>query len=210
MAENIYTTEYYELFAKNLLETMLSNIFNNLQKGEKPDLFQENMYGVEITRVGNPGAFEIMGVWNANAGKKRCDISAKNLSVLEQLNPQYNTEDELVCISPSDQERRNAVDVRSAIVKKVERLNSADFNSNFQCNCLFVKYEDDFHSVSIEQIISIFNSAQHTAPKKFDYLFIWDGFRLHSYYNSDVISLELLNTVQEKTIKDQNMLKNKT
>ena len=208
MVENIYTKEYFELFVKNLLEMTLPHIFFGLKKGEKPDLYQGNTYGIEVTRVGYFKDLEAMGIWNANAGKKKREISTKNLRVLDRLNPKYNDSDELISINPPEEWRRGEVDVLSAIQKKVERLNSADFNSGFQYNCLFLRYEACSNQHTTEQIISIFNSVQIIAPKKFDVLFIWDMIRLHSYYNSDIVSLDLLRDVKEKAIEDQKRLKN--
>lgn len=202
MPKNKIIDENSEFYAKNLLEETLPHIFHDLQKGEKPDLYQGDLYGIEVTKLGFSKDLKATKIWNLNAGREKSSINERDLSTLDQLNPQYNDSGELISIDPPEDWRSGSINIVEKIRKKVERLNSEDFNANFRYNGLFIVYQDFSYKISIEEIIHTFNATQVLAPKKFDFLVIWDYFNLHFYYNSDILNHERLQSIKEKTIKD--------
>ena len=202
MPKNKIIDENSEFYAKNLLEETLPHIFHDLKKGEKPDLYQGDLYGIEVTKLGFSKDLKVTKIWNLNAGREKSSINERDLSTLDQLNPQYNDSGELISIDPPEDWRSGPINVVEKIRKKVERLNSKDFNASFRYNGLFIVYTDCSYNISIEEIIHTFNAVQALAAKKFDFLVIWDYFNLHFYCNSGILSYERLLSVKEKAIED--------
>lgn len=200
MCENLYDKTYFELWAKNLLEMSFPFMFSNLKKAEKPDLQQDDLWGIEVTRIGYQQEQRITNIWNNNAGMPKQQIKSKDLTILDQVNPTYNQSNELISIDPSNEWREGEIDINGALTKKLKRLNDADFNSNFKYNGLFVFYEDCSHQHSIQDLITSFNAIQLTHDKKFDFLFVWDSFRLHMYYNSQFFSDDQLSLLKSQTL----------
>ena len=66
MCENIYSKDYFELWAKKMLEMSLPFMFSNLKKAEKPDLQQDDLWGIEVTRIGYQQEQRITNIWNNN------------------------------------------------------------------------------------------------------------------------------------------------
>ena len=203
MCGNIYNKEFFELWAKNLLEISFPFMFSNLKKAEKPDLQQDDLWGIEVTRIGYQKEQKITSIWNNNAGIPEQQIKNKDQGIIDQVKPKYNQNNELISINPSDEWRHGAVDITTAITRKIERLNAADFNSDFRYNGLFIFYEDCIHQRSIQDFITNFNAIQLTHGKKFDFLFVWDSFRLHMYYNSQFLSDNQLSLLKSQTIEMQ-------
>ena len=207
MQKNKIIDEKSEFYAKNLLEEIFPHIFCNLQKGESPDLYQDKLYGIEVTQLGFENDLKATKIWNRNAGVEKSSITKRDLSTLPQLNPKYNDLGKLISIDPPKEWREGSINVQSVIENKIKNLNKTSFNSNFHYNCLFIIYKDFSYKTSIEEIIHTFIEAQASAPLKFDFLFVWDYFDLHFYYDSlyyksGMISYECLQSVKEKTIAD--------
>lgn len=207
MQKNKIIDENSEFYAKNLLEETFPHIFHNLQKGESPDLYQDDLYGIEVTQLGFENDLKATKIWNRNAGVEKSNITKRDLSILPQLTPKYNDSEELISIDPPKEWREGAVDVKSVIENKIRILNKTSFNSNFHYNGLFIVYKDFSYKTSIEEIIHTFNATQALAPKTFDFLVIWDYFNLHFYYDSiyyksSMLSYDRLQSVKEKTIAD--------
>ena len=201
MCENIYDKTHIELWAKNLLENRFPYIFSNLTKSEKPDLQQGNLWGIEVTRIGYDKDLQITSIWNESAGKNNDQIKQKNRAILEKMNPTYDDCQKLKSFDPPQEWRSGPVDFNSGIQKKLMRLNSLDFNSDFAYNGLFVFDEDHQHQHSIQEIITQFNGIQVAFEKKFDFLFVWDSFHLHMYSNITPSSEDLC-SIKNKTIEE--------
>ena len=202
MCKNLYDKTHFELWAKSLLEGFFPFMFSDLKKAEKPDLQQGNLWGIEVTRIGYVKDLQISSIWNESAGKSYDQIKDKNKIVLEHMNPQYDNCQKLKSIDPPQEWRYGPVDFNSGIQKKLERLNSSDFNSEFVYNGLFVFNEDHQHQLSIQEIITKFNGLQITFEKKFDFLFVWDSIHLHMYSNITPSSEDLC-SINNKTIEEK-------
>lgn len=199
--KNIFDKKYSELYAKNCLETLMPHIFHDMQIGERPDLRQGDLFGVEVTRVGFPPEQRVTGLWNRNASRTR-DEMPKDEGEIDKLNPKFDEQDSLMGIDPLDEMRYGPVDFRKAIEKKLCCLNSPTFDSHFKYNCLFLYDDDSEHKTDISEIIHLFRARQVTCEKKFDVLFVYDDFRLHSY-SQTFLGTEVLQTIKEKTVADR-------
>ncbi len=201
VSQDPYDKKYEELYAKNCLETIFPHIFHNIQDSDRPDLKQDDLFGIEVTRIGFQAEQMVMGLWNRNIWRTR-DEMKKDAEKIDELNPTFDEQGRLIAIDPPEDKMYGAVDFRSAIIKKLNCLNSPDFDSHFKYNCLFIYDEDNEHQTDISQIIHIFQMAQITFEKKFDVLFVWDGFRLHSY-SSTPLSNDMLNNIKAKALADR-------
>ena len=194
---NFYGHELDEIFAKNALETLFPLFFDNIVCGDKPDLRQGDLFGIEVTKAACSKEQEFTGNWNQQVGRLASEVTA----IILKANPSYDSEGRLCSVNPPSELISGTVDFQKVFEKKIQCLND-NYDTHFKYNCLFVYNLDYNHEKTIYEIFKIFDVIQHTASlsgqKTFDILFIWDSFKIHVYY-SQRLSSALIDEIFQKS-----------
>lgn len=114
---------YYELLAKEVLESFLPEIYHDLKHSDKPDLVMNECRGIEVTRAMYENDGQANGLFNKIANKNVRDIDHRHLETFERINHSLliNKDGTVFGHGPKDAMVINSRILKEAFTKKLEK-----------------------------------------------------------------------------------------
>lgn len=182
----------YECRAKNTLIHFYPDEFGHLEKSEKPDWTDKSKsIGVEVVRATNKEALSGRRNFLKISGKRKDEVSSKELEAVTKYNGLLyidpNTNVISAHIAAFD---RAETMLKDAFSKKVRLINNTN-EKYLELNKLFlyVICDSPLGQSSAKRLLESLAAIQDSALKKFDGVFVDDGYFLYRYTFSNKIFL---------------------
>lgn len=166
--------EYYEYFAKLILEGLFPDEYRNIELKERPDLWMSQKLGIEVTRAPFSNSEKANALFQKINGKTESEIPGKILALLkEQGCKPYIINSKCIGYSLKKVLRHSLCEIKNSFEVKLHKLQCYELLENYS---LFV-YSPGFFEYSLEEITEFCSwciSSQKKSHRKYQNVIIYD------------------------------------